>query len=348
MTFDRIRWGILATGTIARHFAADLTLVPDADLVAVGSRSQEAADRFAAEFGAPDASGREERAGAAKRPEKAGSAIRAHGSWQALVDDPDVDVVYVATPHSAHHAATLACLRAGKPALTEKPFTLDLEEAEELVETARSAGVFLMEAMWTRCFPAVRTIAGLVADGVIGEVTAVHADFSVSVDVPPTHRMRARELGGGALLDLGVYPVTFAHLFLGTPQTVTAHARLSPEGVDENTAVILGYPGGAVATLTCGLVSDGTGTAAVLGTTGRIELPKYFLRPDRFALTRGDGEPVWHEARHEGLGYHFEAAEVHRCLREGLTESPVVPLAETLAVMATLDAIRERIGVFYD
>jgi predicted dehydrogenase len=205
-----------------------------------------------------------------------------------------------------------------------------------------------MEAMWTRCFPAVRTIAGLVADGAIGAVTAVHADFSVSVDVPPTHRMRARELGGGALLDLGVYPVTFAHIFLGAPQTVTAHARLSPEGVDENTGVVLGYRSGAIATLTCALVADGPKTAAILGTKGRIEVPRHFLRPDRFTVAHGDGEPELVAMPHEGRGYHFEAAEVHRCLRAGLTESPVVPLAETLAVMATLDAVRERIGVSYD
>src|SRR5207244_10893511 len=162
------RWGILATGNIARAFVTDLRLMPDAEVVAVGSRSAEAAGRFAAEFGVP----------------------RAHASWQALAEDPDVDVVYVATPHSAHHAATLTCLRAGKAALTEKPFTLDLEEAEELVETARSAGVFLMEAMWTRCFPLVRRISTLLADGAIGTVTGLQADFSVSVDHPSTHRDR--------------------------------------------------------------------------------------------------------------------------------------------------------------
>jgi predicted dehydrogenase len=332
MTSDRIRWGILATGGIARAFATDLKLLSDAELAAVGSRSLEAAQRFATAFahdGQPDLP-------------------RAHASWQALADDPGVDVIYVATPHSAHHAATLTCLRAGKATLTEKPFTLDLDQAEELVETARTAGVFLMEAMWTRCFPAVRTIAGLIGDGAIGEVTAVHADFSISVDVPPTHRVRARELGGGALLDLGVYPVTFAHLVLGTPQTVAAHARLSPEGVDENTTVTLGYPSGAIATLTCSLVSDGPCTAVILGTKGRIELGRNFYRPTAFTLTRGNGEPERFESPHEGLGYQFEAAEVHRCLRAGLTESPVIPLAETLAVMATLDAVRDRIGVYYD
>jgi predicted dehydrogenase len=325
MTRDRIRWGILSTGTIARHFVEDLRTMPDAEVAAVGSRTVEAAERFAQEYGIP----------------------RTHGSWQSLAGDPEVDVVYVATPHSAHHAATLTCLRAGKPALTEKPFTLDLEEAEDLVETARGAGLFLMEAMWTRCFPVLRTVVGLVAEGAIGEVTSVHGDFSVSVDVPVTHRMRARELGGGALLDLGVYPVWFAQAFLGDPRSVTAHARLSPEGIDENTGVVLGYPSGAVATLTCSMVGDGPRTATVVGTTGRIELARDFFRPRRFALCRGEAREEF-ESPYEGWGYHFEAAEVHRCLREGLTESPVVPLDGTLAVMSTLDAVRDRIGVFYD
>jgi predicted dehydrogenase len=322
---EPIRWGILATGTIANAFASDLALLPDTEIAAVGSRSQEAADRFAARHGIP----------------------RSYGTWQALADDPDVDVVYVATPHSAHHAATLACLKAGKAVLCEKPFTLDLAQAEELVEAARSGGVFLMEAMWTRCFPAIHTICGLIGDGAIGDVTAVHADFGATGDFAPTHRLRARELGGGALLDLGVYPVSFAQIMLGSPAHIEAWARLSPEGVDENTAMAFGYASGAVASLTCSLIGDTPRTAAVTGTRGRIELPRDFFRPAGFTLVRGNAEPEWIATPFDGLGYHYEAAEVQRCLREGLTESPVVPLAETLAVMATLDAVRERIGVSY-
>jgi predicted dehydrogenase len=338
---DPIRWGILATGTIARHFVQDLRGMPDAEVVAVGSRSQEAADRFAAEHDIP----------------------RAYGTWQALADDPDVDAIYVATPHSAHHPATLTCLRAGKAVLCEKPFTLDLAQAEELVAAARTAGVFLMEAMWMRFFPAIHTVCGLIADGAIGDVTAVHADFGLSVmgrpearapgnrslstPLDPTHRLRARELGGGALLDLGVYPVTFAHLVLGAPTELRAWARLTAEGVDENTAMIFAYPSGALASLTCSLVGDSPRTATVTGTRGRIELPRNFYRPTRFTLTRDRAEPEVIPTPFDGLGYHFEAAEVHRCLREGLAESPVAPLAETLAVMATLDAVRDQIGVTY-
>ncbi|GII21389.1 Gfo/Idh/MocA family protein [Planosporangium mesophilum] len=322
---DPIRWGILATGAIARAFVADLSLVPDAEVAAVGSRSQEAADRFAAARGIP----------------------RAYGSWQDLASDPDIDVVYVATPHSAHYAAALTCLRAGKAVLCEKPLTLNLAQAEELVETARAAGVFLMEAMWMRCIPAIHTLCGLIADGAIGEVTAVHADFGIADPVEATHRLRAPELGGGALLDLGVYPVTFAHLILGAPDHVEGWARLSPEGVDENTGMTFGYASGALASLTCSLVGDSARTATVTGTRGRVELPRDFYRAAGFTLVRGEAAPEYIPVPFDGLGYHFEAAEVQRCLREGLTESPVVPLAETLAVMSTLDAVRDRIGVEY-
>jgi predicted dehydrogenase len=322
---DPIRWGILATGTIARHFVQDLLDMPDAEVAAVGSRGQEAADRFAAAHGIP----------------------RAHGSWQALADDPDVDVVYVATPHSAHHQASLTCLRAGKAVLCEKPFTLDLAQAEELVTVARTAGVFLMEAMWMRCFPGIHTMSGLIADGAIGDVTAVNADFGLSTPLDPTHRLRSPELGGGALLDLGVYPVSFAQIVLGAPTEVRAWARLTPEGVDENTAMIFGYPDGALASLTCSLVGDSARTATVTGTRGRIELPRNFYRPTHLTLVRDGAEPERVPTPFDGLGYHFEAAEVHRCLRAGLTESPAVPLAGTLAVMATMDAVREQIGVTY-
>jgi predicted dehydrogenase len=322
---EPIRWGILATGAIAHAFVSDLSLMPDAEVTAVGSRSQEAADRFAAAHDIP----------------------RAYGSWEALTRDAGVDVIYVATPHSAHHAASLACLRAGKAVLCEKPFTLNLAQAEELVETARSNEVFLMEAMWMRCFPAIHTICGLVADGEIGDVTAVQADFGVSGTFDVTHRMRAPELGGGALLDLGVYPVTFAHIMLGSPDRVEAWAQLTPEGVDANTGMTFGYASGALAALTCSLVGDTPRTATVTGTRGRIELPRNFYRPAGFTIVRGDAEPEYVPTPFDGLGYHFEAAEVQRCLREGLIESPVAPLTETLAVMSTLDAVRERIGVDY-
>lgn len=331
------RWGILATGGIAAAFVNDLRLLPDAEVVAVGSRSAAAAERFAATHGIP----------------------RAHASWQALADDPDVDVIYVATPHSAHHAATLTTLRAGKPTLTEKPLTLDLATATELIELARSTGTFFMEAMWTRCLPAIARARQLVAAGAIGRVTGVHADFGLVAPDDPTHRLQAKELGGGALLDLGVYPVTLAHLFLGPPDEVRAWSRLGPQGTDQNTAMIFGYASGALASLTCSLIGETPRTGVISGTAGRIELPPGFFSAQQLTVYRtdaadgtddgtddgADAEVI--ELPHEGLGYHFEAAEVHRCLRAGLTESPLVPLAESLAVMETLDRVRAEIGLTY-
>ena len=320
-----IRWGILATGGIARSFTEDLALLPDAEVVAVGSRSAEAARAFADTHGIP----------------------RAHGSWQALADDPGVDVIYVATPHNAHHAASKLCLEAGKAVLCEKPLTLDLATAEDLVTTARAKGVFLMEAMWMRTNPAIRRIGALVADGAIGEVTAVTADFGVAGPFPPGHRLRARELGGGALLDLGVYPVTFAHLFLGAPATVLAWASLTPEGTDQNTGLVLGYASGAVATLHCGFVGETSQRATITGTLGRIEVPRHFYRPEAYTVVRGEqAEETQVPLRGNGMGY--EAEEVMRCLRAGLLESPLIPHAATLDVMRTLDQARAQIGVAYD
>jgi predicted dehydrogenase len=322
---SRTRWGILATGGIANRFVEDLALLPDAEVAAVGSRTLDAARRFATRHDIP----------------------RAHGSWAELAADPDVDVVYVATPHSAHHEATRLCLEAGKAVLCEKPFTLDLATSQDLCTLAGERGLFLMEAMWMRTIPAIRRIAELVADGAIGEVTGVYADFGIGGEFEPTHRLRNPALGGGALLDLGVYPVTFAHLFLGPPQRITALATLTPEGVDENTGIIFGYDGGAIATLHCGIVGNSPVAATIVGSTGRIELPSPFFRPDRFTVYHGDRAELVHAPiRGNGMGY--EAEEVMRCLADGRLESPLVPWSASLDVMRSLDAIRAQIGVDYE
>ncbi|MCZ7419311.1 Gfo/Idh/MocA family oxidoreductase [Verrucosispora sp. WMMA2121] len=319
------RWGILATGHIAARFAEDLRLVPGAELVAVGSRTAETAERFAERHGAP----------------------RAYASWAELAADADVDVIYVATPHAAHHEAALTCLTAGRPVLVEKPITLDLATSTELVDTARAAGVFLMEAMWMRCNPLIRRVCQLIADGAIGTLTGVRADFGVAGPFPPEHRMRARALGGGALLDLGVYPISLAHLLLGRPQHVRSWAKLGPEGTDENTGLVLGYDTGAVATLSCGMVGATGLTASITGSTGRIDLPEPFFRPGGFTLHRADAAPETITEELVGSGYQYEAMEVQRCLAEGLTESPLVPHSATLEIMGLLDEIRAQIGVSY-
>jgi predicted dehydrogenase len=218
--------------------------------------------------------------------------------------------------------------------------------AQDLVNLARSRGVFLMEAMWMRTNPAIRRIVELVSEGAIGELRHIVADFGVPGPFPPGHRMRAPELGGGALLDLGVYPLTFAQLFLGPPQHIRAWASLLPEGTDENTGVVLGYDSGAVATLQCGLLGETGQRATITGTKGRIELPRHFYRPDRFTMIRGtDVTEVDLPLRGHGMVY--QAEEVMWCLRAGLTESLLIPHAATLEVMTTLDAVRAQIGVSY-
>ncbi|MFC5925467.1 Gfo/Idh/MocA family protein [Micromonospora vulcania] len=320
------RWGILATGHIASRFAEDLRLVPDAELVAVGSRAVESAQRFADTYGAK----------------------RAYGSWVELAADPEVDAIYVATPHSAHHEAAMTCLTAGRPVLLEKPFTLDLASSTELVDTARAAEVFLMEAMWMRTNPLILRAAELVAQGAIGTVSSVRADFGVAGPFPPEHRMRNAALGGGALLDLGVYPISLAHLLLGTPQHIRSWAQLGPEGTDENTGILFGYDNGALATLSCGMVGSSGVSASITGSTGRIDLPEPFFRPGALILHRDGAEPETIVDEGIGGGYQYEAIEVQRCLAAGLTESPLVPHATTLEVMALLDTIREQIGVRYE
>jgi predicted dehydrogenase len=326
MTDNTVRWGILGTGGIAASFAADLPLVPGAELAAVGSRTDAAAAAFASRFGIP----------------------RAHGSWAALAADPDVDVIYVATPHAFHLDAALTCLRGGKAVLCEKPMTLDLATSTQLVDEARARNLFLMEAMWMRCNPAIRRITELVAEGAIGEITAVHADFGLQGPFEATHRLRDPALGGGALLDLGVYPLNLAHLILGAPASVQSWAHLTPEGVDDNTGVLLGYDSGAVAVLTCSLIGETRNAATITGTLGRIDLPSGFFVPRSFTLNRVGTSPEELTFPFEGSGYQYEAAEVQRCLTSGLPESPLMPHATTLELMHQMDKIRTQINVTYN
>ncbi|MEE1738474.1 Gfo/Idh/MocA family oxidoreductase [Streptomyces sp. BE147] len=323
-----VRWGVLATGGIAASFTADVRAMPDAEVVAVASRTDASAKAFADRFGIG----------------------RAYGSWAELVADDTVDIVYVATPHSAHREAAGLALEAGKHVLCEKAFTLDARQAEELVALARERGLFLMEAMWTYCNPVIRRMTELVRDGAIGEIRTVQADFGFAGDFGPGHRLRDPALGGGALLDLGVYPVSFAHLLLGEPDRVRADALLSPEGVDLNTGMLLGWDSGATALLSCSIVGHHPTAATVIGTAGRIDFPHSFFYPERFVLHRAGAEPeeITTGPGPQGLtGLQYEAAEVMRAVRAGESESPLVPLDGSLAVMRTLDAVRDRIGVRY-
>ncbi|RPE44442.1 putative dehydrogenase [Streptomyces sp. Ag109_O5-1] len=328
MAEQSVRWGILATGGIAAAFAADLVDLPDAEIVAVASRTAASAEAFAERFGIG----------------------RAYGDWESLARDEDIDVVYVATPHSAHRAAAGLCLETGRNVLCEKAFTVNGREAEELVALAKEHDRFLMEAMWTYCNPLVRRLTALVADGAIGAVRTVQADFGLEGPFPPAHRLRDPALGGGALLDLGVYPVSFAHLLLGEPDGMSARAVLSEEGVDLQTGALLSWESGALAMVHCSIVG-GTGTSAsITGSHGRIDIPDGFFHPERFVLHRDGRDPeefVMDPADGPRNTLRHEAREVMRALRAGEKESPLVPLDGTLAVMRTLDTLRGQIGVRY-
>ena len=317
-----LRWGILGTGGIAHAFAADLVHTDSGVVVAVGSRSQAGADRFA------------ERHAIARR----------HPSYEALAADPEVDAIYVATPHPFHHGNALLALEAGKHVLVEKAFTMNAAEAVEVVEAARTRGLFLMEAMWTRHLPHVIEIRRLIAEGALGRVVTVMADHGQSFAFDPSSRLFAPELGGGALLDLGVYPVSFASMVLGTPTRIEAVIEPAPTGVDAQVSILLGHDGGAQAVLNCTSLAASPTRASIVGSDGRIDVDGPFYANVGFTFTPRQGSPTRFEAPERVHGLCYEAAEVARCVAEGLLESPAMPLDETIAIMRTMDTILAPAG----
>jgi len=320
---DQIRWGIVGPGRIADKVAGDFGVVDGARLVAVASRSPERADAFAARHGIE----------------------RAHGSYAAILADPDVDVLYVATPHPQHHPFALAALRAGKALLVEKAFTATAAGAAEVIELARETGTFVMEAMWTRFQPAVVALRDLVGEGAIGEVRSVQADLGVNAPYDETDRKFALELGGGALLDVGVYVASFAQMLLGTPERVAATGSLFPSGVDAEAAMLLDYADGRSATLTASLKFGLPGQARVFGTAGWIDVLPRFHHPQTIVLHRDGAEPETITRPQLGGGYSHELIEVTECLRTGRSESAVMPLADTLAVQRVLQDAADQLGV---
>jgi predicted dehydrogenase len=322
---QRVGWGILSTGKIAAGFAEDLRHVPGAALAAVGSRTAEAADGFANRFQIP----------------------RRHASYADLVHDPAIDVVYVATPHSLHAEHTRLALEAGKHVLCEKPFTLNARQAAELIALARERRLFLMEAMWMRFLPALVDVRRLLAEGTLGEVRMLSADFGLRFAFNPHGRLFAPELGGGALLDLGVYPVSLAHMVFGRPEIIVSLASLGSTGVDDQSGIVLRYPAGQIAVLHTAMGAATPTEAAIIGTQGRLHLRSPFYRTDDLTLSRPGKRDRKIHHRRKGNGLHYQALAVMESLRQGRLECETMPLSETLAVMETLDAIRAPWGLCY-
>ena len=322
-----LRWGILATGGIAASFASDLRTA-GLDLQAVGSRSQESADAFAARFDIP----------------------RAHASYESLVADPDIDIVYIATPHPMHHDNARLALEHGKHVLVEKAFTVTRAQAEDLQRLAAEKGLIAMEAMWTRYLPHMVRIREIIADGTLGEIRSVMADHTQSLPTDPAHRLNALELGGGALLDLGIYPVSFIWDVLGEPVTVQASARLVETGADAEVATIMTHTGGAISTSFSSSRTAGPNTATVLGTKARIEIDRVWYSPTSFRVIGTDGTVLEEYASQvDGRGMQYQAFAAEGAVAAGDPAGGVLalPIAESVAIMGTLDEIRRQVGVVY-
>lgn len=317
-------WAIIGPGSIAHKFAKAIPAAPGAALYAVGSREIARAKAFAHQYGAPIA----------------------YGSYEDLANDGNVDAVYIATPHTAHCENAILCLEHGKSVLCEKPMSINARFERRMADAARTNGVFLMEAMWTRFLPAIAHVRGLLASGAIGEPNLLAADFSFSAPPDPASRLLNPALGGGGLLDVGIYVMELSSMVFGPkPVHATGFAHIGATGVDESTALLLEYPGGCISALTCGVRSSGTGEARIMGTDGFIEL-KPFWKAESVRVVRGE---TVEEMRFpfRANGYEYEIAEVMDCVRKGLNESPLMPLEESVAVMETMDGFRERWGLQY-
>jgi predicted dehydrogenase len=324
MPRTRIRWGIAGPGRIADKVAPDFAHVPDAELVAVASRSAARAEAFAERH----------------------RIARAYGSYAAIFADPEVDAIYLATPHRQHRDLAIAALRAGKAVLIEKSFTTTVRGAEAVISVARETGRFAMEAMWTRFLPLVAKARALIKDGAIGEVRAVQADLGIERAYDPRDRLFDPSQGGGAMLDLGVYVISFAQMILGTPAKVVAQGTLFPNGVDAEAGLLLDHGDGRRSALLISLRNELPGAARVIGTTGYLDILPRFHHPTDLVLHRkgAAAEPI--RMLPLGAGYSHELIEVTECLRAGRSESAIMPLADTLAVQRVMNEACAQLGAF--
>ncbi|MBM3145777.1 MAG: Gfo/Idh/MocA family oxidoreductase [Chloroflexi bacterium] len=321
----RYRWAILATGEVAKNMVQALHSSEHAEVVAVASRTQKRADAFGSEWNIP----------------------KCYGDYQAVAEDSEVDVVYIATPHNLHYENMQMCLQAGKHVLCEKAFTLNARQAEACINLARQKGLFLMEAMWMRFFPAMAQVRNWLQQGLLGEIRLVQADFCFQLPYDPQHRLYNLELGGGALLDLGIYPLSLTVMVLGFPHSMLSHAHISQTGADELDTILLNYDQGASASLSCSMRLYKPREAFIVGTHGYTKVHNIFFRPDRLTLHLHGQEPLTSDHPIAGNGYIYEVEEVHSCLRAKITESPLMPLDETLGLMRLMDSLRADWGLVY-
>ncbi|WP_144752223.1 Gfo/Idh/MocA family protein [Curtobacterium pusillum] len=320
-----VRWGVIGTGGIARSFVGDCTAA-GIEFVAVGSRTQAGAESFASEFGIP----------------------RAHGSYEDLVADDGVDAVYVATPHSRHAEDALLAIKAGKHVLVEKAFTITADEARRVVDAARRADVAVMEAMWTRFLPQMSMIRELVSEGRIGRVRLVEATHHQALPSDPAHRLNDPALGGGAMLDLGIYPISFAVDVLGVPTGIAAAGTLSEQGVDTQMGLVLTHEGGTQSMLHFGLDLRSPNSASVIGEDGRIDLDSTWFTPTTWRLRDRDGVVVEEfDGREELTGYAHEVRAFETMVTSGIHEGGPMDPEETIAIMALMDEARRQVGVRY-
>jgi predicted dehydrogenase len=323
----KTRWGILGCGNIANKFAADLKYVEDAELVAVASRDHQKAIEFSKKYGARFA----------------------FDSYDALADSPDVDVIYIATPHGYHYEHAMLCMRRNKAVLCEKAFALNSHQVEQMIEAAKRHHVFLMEAFWTKFIPQYEMLASVIERGEIGKVKMIQADFGFKAPTPSKQRLYDPALGGGALLDIGIYPVFLATSLLGRPSDVCALMKPYPSGVDQQIAIVLKFENGALANLSATFEADTPVEAIISGDNGYIKLSNRFhnMSANMEIVKKSAPVEVLNVHREEGTGYQFEARHVGACLRDKLIESPVMRHRDSLLLMETLDRIRASCGISY-